>query len=78
MLQSWRKLYAKSENTQAYSLLSPALILVAVAMLVPMMLMLSFSFFTQVSMSLRGIPWCLEAMKGVVTDEISRGVGNKL
>ena len=50
MLQSWRKLYAKSENTQAYSLLSPALILVAVAMLVPMMLMLSFSFFTQVSM----------------------------
>ena len=50
MLQTWRKLYAKSENTQAYSLLSPALILVAVAMLVPMMLMLSFSFFTQVSM----------------------------
>ena len=50
MLQAWRKLYAKSENTQAYSLLSPALILVAVAMLVPMMLMLSFSFFTRVSM----------------------------
>ncbi len=50
MLQTWRKIYAKSEATQAYSLLSPALILVAVAMLVPMILMLSFSFFTQVSM----------------------------
>ena len=50
MFQAWRKLYAKSEGTQAYSLLSPALILVAVAMLVPMILMLSFSFFTQVSM----------------------------
>ena len=49
MLQAWKSLYAKSEPAKAYSLLSPALILVTLAMLVPLTLMLSFSFFTQTS-----------------------------
>ena len=50
MLNLWRKLYVKSEIIRAYSLLSPALVLVILAMAVPMGLMLSFSMFTQVSM----------------------------
>ena len=50
MVNFWRKLYVKSEIIRAYSLLSPALVLVILAMAVPMALMLSFSMFTQVSM----------------------------
>ena len=49
MLQAWKSFYARSDPAKAYSLLSPALILVTLAMLVPLVLMLSFSFFTQVS-----------------------------
>ena len=50
MIVFWRKIYAKHDNVKAYTLLSPALILVILAMVVPMVLMLSFSMFTQVSM----------------------------
>ena len=50
MIVFWRKIYAKHNNVKAYTLLSPALILVILAMVVPMALMLSFSMFTQVSM----------------------------
>jgi len=50
MIVFWRKIYAKHDNVKAYTLLSPALILVILAMVVPMALMLSFSMFTQVSM----------------------------
>ena len=50
MIKRWRKIYAKNDNIKAYTLLSPALILVILAMVVPMVLMLSFSMFTQVSM----------------------------
>jgi ABC-type spermidine/putrescine transport system permease subunit I len=49
MFQVWKSFYARSDPAKAYSLLSPALILVTLAMLVPMLLMLSFSFFTQIS-----------------------------
>ena len=49
MLQAWKSFYARSDPAKAYSLLSPALILVTLAMLIPLGLMLSFSFFTQVS-----------------------------
>ena len=49
MLQVWKSFYARSDPAKAYSLLSPALILVTLAMLIPLGLMLSFSFFTQVS-----------------------------
>ena len=49
MLQAWKSFYARSDPAKAYSLLSPALILVTLAMLVPLVLMLSFSFFTQIS-----------------------------
>ena len=50
MIKIWRKIYAKHDSVKAYSLLSPALILVILAMVVPMSLMLSFSMFTQVNM----------------------------
>ena len=50
MIVFWRKIYAKYDNVKAYTLLSPALILIILAMAVPMALMLSFSMFTQVSM----------------------------
>ena len=50
MFQKWKNLYAKSDEVKAYSLLMPALILVVLVMLIPMILMLSFSFFTQTSM----------------------------
>ena len=50
MLQVWKSFYARSDPAKAYSLLSPALILVTLAMLIPLGLMLSFSFFTQVSL----------------------------
>ena len=50
MIVFWRKIYAKYDNVKAYTLLSPALILIILAMAVPMGLMLSFSMFTQVSM----------------------------
>tara|TARA_B100000886_G_scaffold326072_1_gene272240 strand:+ start:394 stop:1278 length:885 start_codon:yes stop_codon:yes gene_type:complete len=49
MLKTWKSFYARSDLAKAYSLLSPALILVTLAMLVPLGLMLSFSFFTQIS-----------------------------
>ena len=49
MLNALKSLYAKSEPARAYSLLSPALILVTLVMLIPLTLMLSFSFFTQTS-----------------------------
>ena len=49
MLNALKSLYAKSEPARAYSLLSPALILVTLVMLIPLILMLSFSFFTQTS-----------------------------
>ena len=49
MLQVWKSFYARSDPAKAYSLLSPALILVTLAMLIPLGLMLSFSFFTQTS-----------------------------
>ena len=50
MIGFLKKIYAKHDNVKAYSLLSPALILVILAMIVPMVLMLSFSMLTQVSM----------------------------
>ena len=46
MIGFWRKIYAKNDNVKAYTLLSPALILIILAMVVPMTLMLSFSMFT--------------------------------
>ena len=49
MLQAVQKFYAKSESVRAYTMLSPALILIILLMLIPMILMLSFSFFTQIS-----------------------------
>ena len=49
MLQAVQKFYAKSESVRAYTMLSPALILIILLMFVPMILMLSFSFFTQIS-----------------------------
>ena len=49
MLNALKSIYAKSESARAYSLLSPALILVTLVMLIPLTLMLSFSFFTQTS-----------------------------
>jgi spermidine/putrescine transport system permease protein len=49
MLQAVQKFYAKSESVRAYTMLSPALILIILLMLIPMILMLSFSFFTQTS-----------------------------
>ena len=33
---------------------------------------------SQVNKSLRRIPWCSEAMKGVATNEMFRGAGSKL
>ena len=50
MIKIWRKFFSKHENVRAYTLLSPALIIVVLAMAVPMVLMLSFSMFTQVNM----------------------------
>ena len=49
MLHALQKFYAKSESVRAYTMLSPALILIFLLMLIPMILMLSFSFFTQIS-----------------------------
>ena len=49
MLQAVQKFYAKSESVRAYKMLSQALILIILLMFVPMILMLSFSFFTQIS-----------------------------
>ena len=49
MLKALKSIYARSEPARAYSLLSPALILVILVMLIPLTLMLSFSFFTQTS-----------------------------
>jgi spermidine/putrescine transport system permease protein len=49
VLQAVQKFYAKSESVRAYTMLSPALILIILLMFVPMILMLSFSFFTQIS-----------------------------
>ena len=49
MLKALKSIYARSEPVRAYSLLSPALILVILVMLIPLTLMLSFSFFTQTS-----------------------------
>ena len=49
MLHALQKFYAKSESVRAYTMLSPALILIILLMFVPMILMLSFSFFTQIS-----------------------------
>ena len=48
MLHALQKFYAKSESVRAYTMLSPALILIFLLMLIPMILMLSFSFFTQI------------------------------
>ena len=50
MINIWRKLFSKHENVRAYTLLSPALILVILAMASPLILMLVTSFHTQVSM----------------------------
>jgi len=33
---------------------------------------------SQANKSLRRIPWCSEAMKGVATNEMFRGAGSKL
>ena len=49
MLKALKSIYARSEPARAYSLLSPALFLVILVMLIPLTLMLSFSFFTQTS-----------------------------
>ena len=50
MANAWRKLFSKHENIRAYTLLSPALILVILAMASPLILMVVTSFHTQVSM----------------------------
>ena len=50
MIVSWKKLYAKSENIKAYTLLFPALLLVILAMASPMLLTFLTSFHTQISM----------------------------
>ena len=50
MIHFWQKIYAKSENIKAYTLLFPALILVILAMASPMLLTVVTSFHTQVSM----------------------------
>ena len=50
MILSWKKIYAKSENIKAYTLLFPALLLVILAMASPMLLTFVTSFHTQVSM----------------------------
>ena len=38
---------------------------------------LILTFISQVNKSLRWIPWCSEAMKGVATDDMFRGTGSK-
>ena len=50
MILSWKKIYAKSENIKAYTLLFPALLLVILAMASPMLLTFVTSFHTQISM----------------------------
>ena len=50
MIRSWQKIYAKSENIKAYTLLLPALILVILVMASPMLLTVVTSFHTQISM----------------------------
>ena len=50
MIPFLRKIYAKNDYVKAYTLLSPALILIILVMLIPLGLMLSFSMFTQVNM----------------------------
>ena len=50
MIRTWQKVYAKSENIKAYTLLFPALILVILVMASPMLLTFVTSFHTQVSM----------------------------
>ncbi len=50
MIGFWKKIYAKHDNVKAYTLLSPALILVLLAMASPLMLMVITSFHTQISM----------------------------
>ena len=50
MIVFWKKIYAKHDNVKAYTLLSPALILVLLAMASPLMLMVITSFHTQISM----------------------------
>ena len=50
----WRyinKLYARSDNVKAYTLLTPALIFFFCVMLTPMLLTIAFSFFTQINMN---------------------------
>ena len=50
MIVFWKKIYSKHDNVKAYTLLSPALILVLLAMASPLMLMVITSFHTQISM----------------------------
>ena len=50
MVGFWKKIYSKHDNVKAYTLLSPALILVILAMASPLMLMVITSFHTQISM----------------------------
>ena len=45
------KLYARSDNVKAYTLLTPALIFFFCVMLTPMLLTIAFSFFTQINMN---------------------------
>ena len=36
-----------------------------------------YIYKSQANKSLRRIPWCSEAMKGVATDDMFRGIGSK-
>ena len=50
MISALQKIYVKNDQLKAYTLLSPALILIIVAMAAPMLVMIITSFNTQISM----------------------------
>ena len=50
MIRTVRDFYFRSDQAKAYTLLSPALILVIIAMAAPMIVMIITSFNTQISM----------------------------
>ena len=50
MISALQKIYVKNDQLKAYTLLSPALILIIIAMAAPMLVMIITSFNTQISM----------------------------
>ena len=48
MITALQKIYIKNDQLKAYTLLSPALILIIIAMAAPMLVMIITSFNTQI------------------------------